>query len=274
MQIFKKQVINSIILLAFSLMIGCSVSSKRTVDVRVIHPNEPVSMQSPLVYDLEVRETKVTGMSQGDLDEGRNEEYFKNMALHNAISSNQADLLFAPNYDVTITGKSINVKVTGFPANYRNFRNVTESDTLWLKLNYNLPRDSKPEFISMSQKKPKNYYYDISSSYNFPVGFGGDMKFGYGLGSSNRTYLVLHTGVNGAYEVGGVVSLNLGVLYHTANDALQIGVTAGSSACLSISTAFPRKGRHNLTAGGHFTYGFGNDNPVAGVTLGYRYKRI
>lgn len=57
----------------------------------------------------------------------------KETVIANALKANNADVLVAPNVSIeTDASKNLVIVVTGYPAVYKNFRNVTAADTLFM----------------------------------------------------------------------------------------------------------------------------------------------
>lgn len=122
---------------------SCGSYSKMTtrnnkVDhVRTISPiTYPVLMD--LAIDLSV---KVKGNSSGIITYVLTEEYYKDLALSQAIINAKCDILIEPTYLITksVTKKgnrsivNIEVEVSGYPAVYKNPRNINPSDTSMIK---------------------------------------------------------------------------------------------------------------------------------------------
>ena len=87
----------------------------------------------PLLADLEVKEAKVTATAKGTLTKD-GIDFVKNLAVANALKSTNGDILVEPKYDVETFGDDITVTVTGFPANYKNFRQLRAEDSIFLKM--------------------------------------------------------------------------------------------------------------------------------------------
>ncbi len=74
-------------------------------------------VQSPMMLDMDVSDTKITGVAQA-----KNKEDAKKNAVANALEGTGADLLIDPNYYITSSTGRVTVSVTGYPATYKNFR--------------------------------------------------------------------------------------------------------------------------------------------------------
>jgi hypothetical protein len=134
-----KVAIGILITIAF---VGCA-----TVDTRYVREEAKVSYMKdtgvfhiPVVADLDVSQAKITGTATGNTD---NLQILRVRAVNNALSTNNADVLLEPRFTLEVTSRGTKVTVTGFPANYKNFRSITESDTQLLDNMYNIMRSSK-----------------------------------------------------------------------------------------------------------------------------------
>jgi hypothetical protein len=88
-------------------------------------------LQTPVLADLEVSQTKVTGTASYS---GQPVDYVKGMAVADALKNSNADELVEPSYDVETVGTQIKVTVKGFPATYKNFRAASKADTTLMKM--------------------------------------------------------------------------------------------------------------------------------------------
>jgi len=84
----------------------------------------------PVIADLDVSQTKIRGTASGSSD---TMQLLRVRAINNALSTNDADVLLEPRFSFDTTGSRTTVTVTGFPASYKNFRHITEQDSLLLK---------------------------------------------------------------------------------------------------------------------------------------------
>ncbi|MDD2983227.1 MAG: hypothetical protein PHQ74_07555 [Crocinitomicaceae bacterium] len=133
----KKKSISAILLLAAtSLTIGsCSLEKMVTRDNRTDKIQQNPTLTYPVIMDMEVDLTKrVTGTATGLLTYAMNEQYFKQLALAQAITSSNSDLLIEPTFQVTKTyqtSKKITVEIIvyGYAAKYKNPRNLSPADT-------------------------------------------------------------------------------------------------------------------------------------------------
>lgn len=108
----------------FASLTACAVFTTRTTKIMKV-ANSGI-IQNPVVVDLDVKETKVTGFAEGKAKLGM--ETIKQDALVNALEQNNADVLVEPVYKTQRKFRKITVNVSGYPANYKNFRPLKESD--------------------------------------------------------------------------------------------------------------------------------------------------
>ena len=115
-----------------SVLASCTVMNK-VESAKTLEIYGPGVIQNPVVADLEVRETKVTGTATGF---NSALVTVKNMALADAIRKSSADVLVEPSFELETKGSKITATVSGFPANYKNFRNATPADSLMVRAGY------------------------------------------------------------------------------------------------------------------------------------------
>ncbi len=142
-----KRLINAFLftaLLVF-LLSSCATPGNKIKTVKTLGITYTGIVQQPLLVDLEVKETKVTGMSSGKYN-GNIASFAidntKNAAVEEALkNAGDADVLVEPKFDININGTIITVVVKGYPAFHRNFRPATQevSDTS----NVNIVQDVK-----------------------------------------------------------------------------------------------------------------------------------
>lgn len=117
--------LNSILCLSFvAVLTSCAILTTRTTKVMKVAHQEII--QNPVVVDLEVKETKVSGIAEGKANLGL--EAIKQEALVKALEQTNADILVEPVYKTQRKFRKITVNVTGYPASYKNFRPMKESD--------------------------------------------------------------------------------------------------------------------------------------------------
>ena len=95
-------------------------------------------IQAPLVVDLDVKEQKTQGSASGA---DGSVEALKEQAVADATRKSHADMLVEPSYDINSHGGTTLVEVSGWPATYKNFRPLKESDLPLLQ--FHLPADTR-----------------------------------------------------------------------------------------------------------------------------------
>lgn len=88
-------------------------------------------IQKPVIVDLDVKQTKATATVSGKL--GSNVEVLKAEAVSMAVKNAGADVLVEPTYTIVTTRGSSTVTVSGFPATYKNFRDIKAEDIPLIK---------------------------------------------------------------------------------------------------------------------------------------------
>lgn len=113
-----KKIILLISLVALFCSCKVTTSSVKTFDI------QGAVVQTPLMADLEVNPTKVKAVAHGE-----NLEAVKIEAMAEALRISNADVLVHPQYKAIGTNGDVTVTATGYPAIYKNFRNMTAQDT-------------------------------------------------------------------------------------------------------------------------------------------------
>ncbi len=88
-------------------------------------------IQKPVIVELDVKQTKVTATVNGKL--GSNIETLKSEAVSAAVKNAGADVLVEPTYTIVSGRGTSTVTVTGFPATYKNFRDIRIEDVPLIK---------------------------------------------------------------------------------------------------------------------------------------------
>ena len=109
-------------------------------EYRTISPSQTAVYTYPLMADLVVGKERIkyaerinqniTTMTDAQVNAMAMRE--KEVAIANALVANNADVLVAPMVNITTdTNKNLVIVVCGYPAVYKNFRNITKNDT-WI----------------------------------------------------------------------------------------------------------------------------------------------
>ena len=107
------------------LLASCAVQKSTTVKTMDVIGGGII--QTPVIVDLDVKPTKVTGTSNGKSDVPL--ENVKQAAVADAVKNANADVLVEPRFETSLTSSNKTVVVTGYPATYKNFRQMTDADT-------------------------------------------------------------------------------------------------------------------------------------------------
>lgn len=119
-------------ILTIAISIASCNSSKLTTNTsKTLNIYGSGVIQKPVIVDLDVRQTKVNGSATRR--EGSNIEAIKAEAVSIAVKNAQADVLVEPTYTIFTERGSTTVTVTGFPATYKNFRDITLEDVPLIK---------------------------------------------------------------------------------------------------------------------------------------------
>lgn len=101
-------------------------STTKTMDV-----NGAGIIQMPVLADLDIKDIKVSGSARA-LEMPL--ENIKNNAVNDALIKANADVLVEPKFVIEKSTQGTIVTVTGYPATYKNFRNIKVEDIPLLQL--------------------------------------------------------------------------------------------------------------------------------------------
>lgn len=116
---------------------------------RYMNPAMTSGYITPTIADLNVSKTKISEtetykntLTSKDMNSAENSptiEYLKNYTVSKAVKKHNADVIVAPIFDIKTSDdfETIEVNISGYPANFVNFRNVKVADTLTLRM-YNI----------------------------------------------------------------------------------------------------------------------------------------
>jgi hypothetical protein len=125
----KKQSLFFVVLALVSLT-SCTVFKTNTSKTMDIYGAGVI--QTPVLVDLDVKDTKVTGTATAV--QGKSLEPVKQDAVADALKKSNADVLVEPKFETETSGGRITATVTGFPATYKNFRTIKADDVPLLKV--------------------------------------------------------------------------------------------------------------------------------------------
>lgn len=110
------------------MITSCKTTSITTVAADI---NGPTVIQKPVVADLDVKETRVSGTAtvKGSVSV----DELKQMAISDALKKSNADVLIEARYEITSSFKQTTVNVSGYPGTYKNFRPMEAQDTMFIQ---------------------------------------------------------------------------------------------------------------------------------------------
>jgi hypothetical protein len=123
---------NFLLFLGACLMLSSCSSIARIITVKQLDIYGSGVIQKPVIVDLEVRETKVSGFSS--MKSITPVEIVKKNAVADALKNAKADVLIEPKFEIEKNSRTITASVTGFPAFYRNFRPISQDDVKLLEV--------------------------------------------------------------------------------------------------------------------------------------------
>lgn len=142
-------------LLLLSLLAGslasCTVSksgTSKTLDIV-----GPGVIQMPVVADLDVRSTKVSHSKTYSSALSKASSNIKADLVRELLRENQADVLIEPTYETVSKSGKVTLTVHGFPATYKNFRQVTREDLDLIEAAPKLLQKAESEESSVLTKK-------------------------------------------------------------------------------------------------------------------------
>lgn len=103
-------------------------------------------IQKPVLTHLKVNPRKIVSSYEGS--GSQTTDYHKSQAIAKAMLENKADVIIEPAYEVISSVSRVSITVTGYAANYENFRQLTGADTALLVetgiINYNVGPGETP----------------------------------------------------------------------------------------------------------------------------------
>ena len=120
----------SIVIISISIA-SCGSMKSTTNTAKTLNIYGSGVIQKPVIVDLEVKQQKVTATVSGKL--GSNIEVLKAESVSVAVKNAGADVLVEPTYNIVSNRGTSTVTVSGFPATYKNFRDIKIEDVPLLK---------------------------------------------------------------------------------------------------------------------------------------------
>ena len=118
-------------LLSISALVSCSSMKSTTNTAISLSIFGSGVIQKPVIVELDVKQARVTATVTGKL--GSNIEVLKASAVSQAVKNAGADVLVEPTYNIVSQRGVSTVTVTGFPATYKNFRDIKIEDVPLIK---------------------------------------------------------------------------------------------------------------------------------------------
>lgn len=136
-----------LIAIAAVAMSSCTVTQTSTTKTMDVYGAGVI--QKPVIADLEVSGTKV----EAEMTGSKSSVTLKDEVLAKAIYESKADVLVEPRYYTKSSGAyDVTIKVTGYPATYKNFRPIKEEDLLLLKPGVVIKPVKKPTLLENKKK--------------------------------------------------------------------------------------------------------------------------
>lgn len=127
-----KKIISGLAIVILLISLGACSGMKSTTNTAKTLPIYGAGViQKPVIVELDVKQTKVSATVNGKL--GSSIETLKAEAVSMAIKNAAADVLVEPSYTIVSNSRTSTVTVTGFPATYKNFRDITIEDVPLIK---------------------------------------------------------------------------------------------------------------------------------------------
>lgn len=148
-----------------ALICSCSTPKATTYsysEYKTVSPSQSV-YAVPVIADLDVAQERITyaerinkditTLTDAEVEALASSE--KEVVIANAAKANNADVIVAPIINITTdANKNLVIIVNGYPARYKNFRNMTETDK-WIIENSNI---EKEQLIDKKTKSLKGLF--------------------------------------------------------------------------------------------------------------------
>ncbi len=148
-----------------ALICSCSTPKATTYsysEYKTVSPSQSV-YTVPVIADLDVDQERITyaerinkditTLTDAEVEALASSE--KEVVIANAAKANNADVIVAPIINITTdANKNLVIIVNGYPARYKNFRNMTETDK-WIIENSNI---EKEQLIDKKTKSLKGLF--------------------------------------------------------------------------------------------------------------------
>jgi DNA/RNA endonuclease YhcR with UshA esterase domain len=138
-------------------LVSCATTktgTAKTIDIvgsGVIH--------KPVIADLNIQQDKVS--KTVTISNIESLEVAKNQAIRELIKENNADLLVEPTYESSTQNNKTELTVYGWPANYKNFRQIEEKDIKFLEIKPNYLQKAETAQPAVQVKKGNGLLWGI-----------------------------------------------------------------------------------------------------------------
>jgi hypothetical protein len=106
---------------------SCSVLKQTTNTAKSLPIYGAGVIQKPVITNLRVNPQKIS--SSYSANAGKGIDYHKSQAIAKAMLENKADIIIEPSFDITTSSSRVSIIVTGYAANYEQFRQMSGADT-------------------------------------------------------------------------------------------------------------------------------------------------
>ncbi|MDB5203013.1 MAG: hypothetical protein JWQ27_2422 [Ferruginibacter sp.] len=133
---------------------SCSLQKRTTNTAKTLGIYGAGVIQKPVLTNLKVNPQKFSSSYASNETQGL--EYHKSQAVAKAMMENKADVIIEPAYEITSSGSSVSIILTGYAGSYENFRQLTGADTSLLVdagiMNYNSGPGATPAAQAVKKK--------------------------------------------------------------------------------------------------------------------------
>lgn len=138
-----------LLLILIAVFASCSTTKSGTSkSLDIVGPGV---IHKPVIADLDVKQQKVS--STATFSQVKSMANVRNEVIRKALKENNADVLVEPSFEsVTKNGKT-ELTVTGWPASYKNFRQIEEKDLKLLEVKPNLLQKAEVNETTVEKKK-------------------------------------------------------------------------------------------------------------------------
>jgi len=118
-------------IISIAILASCSSMKSTTNTAKTLGIYGSGVIQKPVIVELDIKQTKISATARGKIGSGI--ETLKAEAVSMAIKTAAADVLVEPTYTIVTDRTSSSVTVSGWPATYKNFRDIKPEDIPLIK---------------------------------------------------------------------------------------------------------------------------------------------